>query len=54
MQSETIKRNHGIDLLKIVAMLLVLLLHVLGQGGILGKLMSPPQNFCLNMALLGC
>lgn len=28
-------RNYGIDLLKILSMLLVALLHVLGQGGIL-------------------
>ncbi len=29
------KRNYGIDLLRIVSMLMVVILHVLGQGGIL-------------------
>ena len=28
-------RNHGIDLLRIVSMLMVLILHILGPGGIL-------------------
>lgn len=34
-------RNYGIDLLRIVSMLLVVVLHVLGQGGILGKTGDP-------------
>ena len=29
------ERNYGIDLLRIVSMMMVVLLHVLGQGGIL-------------------
>lgn len=35
------ERNYGIDLLRMVAMLLVAMLHVLGQGGILGKSSDP-------------
>lgn len=35
-------RNYGLDLLRMVAMYMVLLLHVLGQGGILKEL--PPQG----------
>ena len=31
-------RNYGIDLLRIVAMMMIPLLHVLGHGGILGTL----------------
>lgn len=31
-----VKRNYGIDLLRILSMYMVLILHVLGQGGILG------------------
>lgn len=40
METETIKqkRNYGIDLLRIVSMLMVVILHVLGQGGILKSL----------------
>ena len=29
------ERNYGIDLLRIVSMLMVVVLHVLGQGGVL-------------------
>lgn len=32
----TAERNYGIDLLRIISMMLVVLLHVLGQGGLLG------------------
>ncbi|EOS72255.1 hypothetical protein C819_04357, partial [Lachnospiraceae bacterium 10-1] len=38
MESNLLKkpeRNYGIDLLRIIAMLLVVVLHVLGQGGVL-------------------
>ena len=31
------KRNYGIDLLRLVAMFLVVVLHVLGQGGVLAN-----------------
>ena len=31
------ERNYGIDLLRMVAMFLVVVLHILGQGGVLGK-----------------
>ena len=44
MISQKLIHNYGIDLLKIVAMFLVLLLHILGHGGILGKLMSTPPE----------
>ncbi len=30
------QRNFGIDLLKIVSMLLVVILHIIGKGGVLG------------------
>lgn len=39
------KRNYGIDLLRIVSMFLVVLLHVLGQGGILGVAKEGSVNF---------
>ena len=29
------KRNYGIDILKILSMFMVVVLHVLGQGGVL-------------------
>ena len=32
------KRNYGIDLLRMVAMYMVIILHVMYQGGILGNL----------------
>lgn len=35
MEKNIINRNYGIDLLRIVSMFLVVVLHVLGQGGIL-------------------
>ena len=33
------QRNHGIDLLRMVSMFMVVVLHVLGQGGILAALL---------------
>ena len=42
MNQKSAVRNYGIDLLRIVAMFMVLLLHVLGQGGILKNLVSTP------------
>lgn len=35
--ASTDKRNYGIDLLRMVAMFMVVILHVLGQGGVLAK-----------------
>ena len=29
------KRNYGIDLLRIVSMVMIVILHILGQGGVL-------------------
>lgn len=34
-QKETRARNYGIDLLRLISMLMIVVLHVLGQGGIL-------------------
>ncbi len=34
-QEQSVTRNHGIDLLRIVSMLMVVILHILGCGGIL-------------------
>lgn len=31
----TDKRNYGIDLLRLIAMFMVVILHVLGQGGVI-------------------
>lgn len=45
MNQKSAMRNQGIDLLRIVAMFMVLLLHVLGQGGILKNLVSTPPVF---------
>ena len=53
MNKKSAVRNYGIDLLRIAAMFMVLLLHVLGQGGILNNLVSTPLNFCLNIEWLG-
>ena len=45
MNKKSAVRNYGIDLLRIAAMFMVLLLHVLGQGGILKNLVSTPPEF---------
>lgn len=37
MMEKTENRNYGIDLLRIVSMIMVVILHVLGQGGILNS-----------------
>lgn len=34
------RRNHGIDFLRIVSMLLVVILHILGQGGVLKEVQT--------------
>ena len=38
-------RNYGIDLLRILAMFMVLVLHILGQGGILQAQPVSPRNY---------
>ncbi len=41
-------RNHGIDLLKILAMFMVIILHILGMGGVLNAVSAdatPPQFY---------
>lgn len=37
-----LQRNYGLDLLRMTAMFMVLLLHTMGQGGILEHLNTPP------------
>ena len=39
------ERNYGIDLFRIVAMLLAVLVHIVGQGGILGALAPHSLNY---------
>lgn len=36
MLKEENKRNYGIDLLRIISMFMICVLHILGQGGVLG------------------
>ena len=43
----TDKRNYGIDLLRIMAMFMVVLLHVLGPGGILFEAKGGSANFAV-------
>ena len=45
--AKTSERNYGIDLLRIVAMFMVVLLHVLGPGGILFEAKSGTVNFAV-------
>ena len=46
IQVKTIKdnRNYGIDLLRIVSMIMVLILHILGQGGLLDSSKTSEAN----------
>ena len=39
------KRNYGVETLRIVSMFLVCVLHVLGQGGVLGAAVSQSVNY---------
>lgn len=39
------ERNYGIDLLRIAAMLMIPVLHVLGQGGVLGRTAQNAANY---------
>ena len=45
------ERNHGVDLLRLVSMLMVVVLHVLGQGGILAAVPAPSWRYGLCWAL---
>ncbi len=38
------ERNAGVDLLRIVSMLMVVILHILGQGGVLAGVSAAPQT----------
>lgn len=38
------KRNYGVDLLRMIAMFMVVILHILGQGGILSTCGTNPAN----------
>lgn len=42
------ERNYGLDLLRMAAMFMVLLLHILGQGGILKALPPPETKVCFS------
>lgn len=44
------ERNIGIDLLKIVSMLMIVTLHMLGHGGVLDDM--PPMSRCYQVAWL--
>lgn len=52
MKSIVSTRNYGIDLLRIVAMFMVLLLHILGHGGVLKSLLSTPPAFLSKYTLV--
>ena len=41
------ERNNGIDLLRIISMFMVVILHVLGQGGVIGKLIPFTINYSI-------
>ena len=43
--TKTTERNYGIDLFRIVSMLMVVVLHVLGQGGILAGSVGSFVNY---------
>lgn len=45
---QTDRRNYGIDLLRIISMFMVVILHVLGQGGILAKVQAG-NKFAVSM-----
>ena len=45
-------RNYGIDLLRLVAMFMVVVLHVLGHGGILNA--ATGINYSISMLLRIC
>lgn len=48
-------RNHGIDLLRIVSMLMIVVLHVLGRGGILSACTRGSTNYYVAWFLeIGC
>lgn len=46
------ERNHGVDLLRIVSMLMVVVLHILGQGGLLDAVSAPSLRHTLCWLLL--
>ncbi len=39
------ERNYGIDLLRIVSMVLILCLHIIGQGGLMVRNTADPSNY---------
>lgn len=43
-ETEKKERNTGVELLRIVSMLMVIILHILGQGGILGEAAREPRH----------
>lgn len=42
------ERNHGIDLLKVLAIFMVVILHVLGQGGVIGATRYPAGSHLMS------
>lgn len=44
-------RNHGIDLLRIISMYMVLVLHIIGYGGIFGKIELFSWNYFISWGL---
>ena len=45
------QRNHGVDMLRLVSMLMVVVLHVLGHGGVLAAAPAPSWRYGLCWAL---
>lgn len=44
METEKKERNMGVELLRMISMLMVIVLHILGQGGILGEAAREPRQ----------
>ena len=42
------KRNYGIDLLRMILMLMVVILHVLGHGGVLDATTPLSAKYCVS------
>jgi surface polysaccharide O-acyltransferase-like enzyme len=41
------ERDHGVDLLRMIAMYMVVVLHILGGGGVLGSTQALSVNYCV-------
>ena len=52
MEKSTSERNTGIDLLRVISMLMVVMLHVLGQGGVIrGNIELTKSNYYISWLL---